>query len=174
MTFEHFSVENGELIYRERLSPWARGLAAGMGLGMLVIPAIVLHRFTAGAGILNLLAVGAGVLCPLLLSIVFFCLALVGTKQIRFDTTDRRAILSTRGPLGRRERKIEYQDIKSIDVLTREGLDDPPQFVLLLKVSGRRAMELGSFPTTDQAEHWQRRVRSEIISSSTHREQRQH
>ena len=138
MRFEHFSVETGKLVYHERLSPWASGLAAGMGLGMLVIQGKVLHRFTADAGVLNLLAVGAGVLFPLLLSIVFFCLALVGTRQIRFETMDRRAILSTRGPLGRRERQIDYQDIESIDVLTREGLEAPPHFVLLLKVSGRR------------------------------------
>ena len=41
-------------------------------------------------------------------------------------------------------------------------MEDPPYFLILLKVSGRRVMELGSFATAAEAEHWQRRMRAEV------------
>lgn len=164
MTFAHFRDEQGELAYREQLSPWARWLAAFIGMGMLVIPLIALHHFTVGAGILNLLAVGAAVLLPTLAALFFIGLALAGAKQLRFDTPQRRVHLSMHGPLGRREKQIDYRRIASIRTVKREGMDEPPHFVILLEAHGHRALALGNFASQAEAEHWQRRLLAEIRS----------
>ena len=162
MAFVHFSEEEGKLIYRERLSQWARLLAAAVGVGMFVIPVIFLQSPAWDASAINLLAVGAGVLLPVLAGTVFLAIAAVGVKQLRFDSAHRLMHLTTHGPLGRRQSQIEYRQIESIEVLRREGMEDPPYFLILLKVSGRRVMELGNFATAVEAEHWQRRLRAEV------------
>lgn len=158
----HFNDDQGEIRYREWLSPWARWLVAVIGMSMLVIPWIVVHQFTRDAGIINLLLISAGILLPVLASIFFVGLALSGTKQLRFDSTHRTVHLSTAGPLWRREKQIDYRNIESIDVLRCEGLDDPAHFVLLFKTSTHRTLVLGSFATASDAEYWQQRLMTEI------------
>ena len=162
MAFVHFSDEEGGLTYRERLSPRARLLVAAVGVAMFVIPVVFLQSPAWDASAINLLAVGAGVLLPVLAGIVFIAIAAVGVKQLRFDTAHRRVYLTTHGPLGRRQSQIEYRQIESIEVIRREGMEDPPYFLILLKVSGRRAMELGNFTNAAEAEHWQRRMQTEV------------
>ena len=162
MAFVHFSDEEGGLTYRERLSPRARLLVAAVGVAMFVIPVVFLQSPAWDASAINLLAVGAGVLLPVLAGTVFLAIAAVGVKQLRFDSAHRLMHLTTHGPLGRRQSQIEYRQIESIEVLRREGMEDPPYFLILLKVSGRRVMELGNFATAAEAEHWQRRMRAEV------------
>ena len=162
MAFVHFSDDGGELIYRERLSPWARLWVAAIGVAMFVIPLIFLQDPAWNTGVLNLLALGAGVLLPVLAGIVFIAIALVGVKQLRFDSAHRRLHLTTHGPLGRRQARIDYPQVESIDVLRRDAMDDPPYFLIVLKASGRRAIELGSFATHAEAEYWQRRMQAEL------------
>lgn len=55
-----------------------------------------------------------------------------------------------------------YQHIESIEVLKREGLDEPSYFVILLKVSGRRPMALDSFATATDVEHWRQRLLADV------------
>ena len=98
----------------------------------------------------------------MLAGMIFIAIAAVGVKQLRFHTVHRRMQLTTQGPLGRRHAQIEYRQIESIEVLRREAMDDPPYFLILLKVSGRRVMELGNFATIAEAEHWQRRLQAEV------------
>lgn len=162
MAFVHFSDHEGELSYRERLSPWARIFVAVIGLAMFVIPLVFLQSPAWNASAINLLAVGAGVLLPVLAGILFIAIAAVGVKQLRFDSAHRLMHLTTHGPLGRRHDQIEYRQIESIEVLRREAMDDPPYFLILLKVSGRRVMELGNFAAIAEAEHWQRRIQMEM------------
>ena len=164
MAFVHFSDEEGELTYRERLSPWARMFVAVIGVAMFVIPVVFLQSPAWNTSVINLLAVGAGVLLPVLAGVIFIAIAAVGVKQLRFHTVHRRMQLTTQGPLGRRHAQIEYRQIESIEVLRREAMDDPPYFLILLKVSGRRVMELGNFANAAEAEHWRQRLQSEVRS----------
>ena len=158
----NFSDSEGGLVYRERLSPWHRLLVVVFGMGMWVIPVIVLHQASANNGTIDLLMLAVGVVVPLLAGLFFIGIALVGTKQLRFDGTHRKLHISTRGPLGRRQVQVDYQQVESIDVLRREGLDDPAHYLLLLKVSGRRVMELGGFANATEAEQWRQRLQSEL------------
>ena len=163
MAFVYFSDHEGELSYRERLSPWSRLFVAVIGLAMFVIPLASLHNSAWDISLINLLALGAGVVLPVFAGIVFLAIALTGVKQLRFDTTHRRMHLTTDGPLGRRHALIDYQQVETIELLRREATDDPPYFLILLKVRGRRVMELGSFATRAEAEHWQRRMQVEML-----------
>ena len=162
MAFVHFSDDESGLTYRERLSPWSRLWVAAVGVAMFVIPVVFLQGTAREASAINLLAVGAGVLLPVLAGIAFIAIAAVSVKQLRFDAAHRTVHLTTHGPLGRRQSQIEYWQIESIEVLRREGMDDPPYFLILLKASGRRVMELGNFASAAEAGHWQRRMQAEL------------
>ena len=131
------------------------------GMGMWVVPVIVLQA-NASSGAIDLLMLAVGVVVPLLAGLFFIGIALVSTKQLRFDGAQRKLHISTRGPLGRRQVQVDYQQVESIDMLRREGLDDPAHYLLLLKVSGQRVMELGGFASATEAEQWRQRLQSEL------------
>ena len=64
MAFVHFSDEEGELTYRERLSPWARMFVAVIGVAMFVIPVVFLQSPAWNTSAINLLAVVQECCCP--------------------------------------------------------------------------------------------------------------
>lgn len=158
----HFQEEHGEIVYRERLSPWVRVFVAMMALAMLVIPVAFAWSGSWNEWSIGMLLAIVAVVAPVLLSLVFLAIALASTRQLRFDTALRTVHFIAQGPLGRRQHQIRYGLVEAIDVRKRQGMDDPDYFVIGFRIAGRRAMELGSFATREEAERWQQRLRDEV------------
>lgn len=160
MTRPHFHEVDGNIIYRESLSPWTRLLVAGFGLAMILLAAAFAWHAGWGWPPRALAALPA-----VLLGSVFLALALIGVRQLRFDRTRRVMHLTTRGPFGQRRQRIPYTRIEPIVVRKREGLDDPDDYVLALTIIGQPAMELGGFATQAEAAQWRDRLADELGST---------
>ena len=161
MTFEQFSVDRGVLIYRERLSPWLRIFVAAFALCMLMLPAIAARILseTEDPGIAEWAFVVFAFVFTGFFVAVLFRAALAELKHMRFDSAAREIHLSAEGPFWRHEKRIPYQDVESLGVLKRDGLDDPPHYVILLEIkTDSRVIEMGPLATEADAEIWKQRM----------------
>lgn len=148
------------LVYSERLSPWARAVALGAGAALVLVPIAFLHH----AAWRGLSWATLGVVLPCLLGLVFIRLGLAGVHRVAFDTRHRRLVGTRRGPLGVRRFEIGFDGVERFEVVRREGLDDPAFYEVVMVVTGRRPIRLGTHATREDAEQWQRRLQAQVAA----------
>lgn len=158
MAFAFTETAGGLVDYRERLSPWVRAFIAVIGLAMFIIPIPFVQHGAWRTPTAGTLLAAAGAAAGVLAGVALLAIALAGSRHLRFDTPQRRLLLTTQGPLGRRRTSIGYDRIERVEVVRREAVDDPPFYLVVLTVAGRRPFELGGFARRDDAEHWRQRI----------------
>lgn len=162
-------IETSEgLRYEERISVPQRLFVGFIGVGMFVIPMPFLLHSHLGLPVWQLLLVALCIVAPSLMGLLCLAIALGRCLHLRFDAQQRIIWLGSRWPFGPRWRFISYTHITSPNVLKRPS-EDGPFYVIQLKVSGSRAMQLGSFSSQDEAEQWKSRIAEELGSSYPHK-----
>lgn len=145
------------LRYEERISFPQRIFVAFIGLGMFVIPVPFLLNIHLGLPSWQLLLAALCVLAPSLVGVLFLCIALGRCLHLHFDNTRRIMRRGSRWPFGSRWKVISYEDVDPPSLLQHSS-EDGPYYVILLRIRGERAMQLGSFSSRDEAEQWRNRI----------------
>ena len=149
------------LRYAEHISVAMRLFAGVLGLGMFLIPVPFVLHASLDTPWWHLLLAAACVLAGSAMGLLFMALALGRVLVLKFDTTRRRVLRTSRWPWGARQTPIDFGRFAPPDVLERAS-EDGPYYVVRLAVRGERPMHLSGFDRREDAEHWRDRIAAQL------------
>ena len=160
MTNGFIETEKG-LHYEEHISVPQRIFVGVIGMGMFIIPVPFVQHAHWGLPVWQLLLVALCVLAPSLMGLLCLAIALCRCLRLRFDSTRRQMLRTSRWPLAARWSEIDYEKIASIGILERSS-EDGPYYVISLVVRGEWPMHLGSFDGREEAQWWRQRIAAQL------------
>lgn len=147
------------LRYEEHISWPLRLFVAVIGLAMFLIPVPFVQHGHWGLPWWQLLLLALCILIPVLLGLLFLCLAGGRCLRLHFDNGPRCMVRHGRLPLP--PGAVPYTQIEPPSVLERSA-EDGPYYVVRLRVQGERAMHLGSFGLRADAQAWCQRISDQL------------